>query len=170
MPTTVEALLIILFVATPGYLTRELISLFRPRQDRTQFETIVDALVLGTIILLFSTIAVYLLGSSGLLLSDATKTLLLELEGAADLEHAPEDADSALLLILRALRENGSILTPLSLLILVAHPWLSLLLALLHFFVFPGATAALPKSLTGPGRPGRRYGADRTGPGLPAPR
>lgn len=50
MPTTFEALIIILFIVVPGYICREIISLNIPKQEKTEFENLIDSIVLGFII------------------------------------------------------------------------------------------------------------------------
>lgn len=47
MPETIDSLIIILAVIAPGFLMREAISLYRPREERTEFETILDSIILG---------------------------------------------------------------------------------------------------------------------------
>lgn len=47
MPKTIEALLLILAIIAPGYLMREAISLSRPREEKSDFENILDSIILG---------------------------------------------------------------------------------------------------------------------------
>lgn len=47
MPNTFESFIIILAIIAPGYLLRETISLFRPREDKTETEIILDSIILG---------------------------------------------------------------------------------------------------------------------------
>jgi len=47
IPSTIESLLIVLFIVAPGYIVRETISYIIPKQEKSEFENILDSIIYG---------------------------------------------------------------------------------------------------------------------------